>query len=323
MEYADRDQSGASRPAVRREEDTARESDAGPSGAARTGQVSSAIDVVGLQQLAGNQAVQALFAPNEPTTSETAYPHRGEPDAQALPENPAATFNTLRARLVDARDEQRSRAESCKGDMKYWFALTYSQLTQRVLETVDAGGFVYPIAVMQLALELHARFDENLTAWRSAVTDDVASKWRDAFLDTDGGHDEAWYRTVAQRILSSLMPGMHDLVDFELPRALMVVYGAQYEGKPSVTLETFAADLPAMAENLEGAHDHVRSEIDETCATFDSGGWLWLAIVGFPAIYRIAVESKGGLDQNGSEESAAGDDWAATKIMHFDWNARV
>jgi hypothetical protein len=340
-----------------------------PSGAAQPG-ASSATGMTssfgpaqhGRQWLAGNagvrtvvqrQPVSAAAAP----TAETDYPHLGQPDPDAVPADPAATYKRLRAEVIAARDEQRRFADSLKGDMKYWFARVYSFVTQDIAEAADAGAFMYPIAVLQETLAFHATYKQNLTAWRSGNAAEVESNWKIAFQEAENVNDGSWYRFRSQEILSALLPSMQAHIRFDLPRAIASVYEANYAGK-GVDLATFKGDFDRMGPIFALANAQIQPEIDRECWRVDPGDWHWLDTVGFPAIFEVAMErqhsfSKAGDIVSGHERgihtqpgmetrleaystgrhplfgedfsistSWGSGEWAAKKVSDYDWNAQ-
>jgi hypothetical protein len=258
--------------------------------------------VLWLQRQAGNTAVAASVdnEGNELGTSggrpyitrlnSANYPHLGNPLPAAVPLNPAATYNSLRAQCVAVRDEQLATANSLRGDMKYWFAKVYHFVTRNILDAAAAGTFAYPMAVFQEVLAFHATYARNLDEWRAGHIANVEHNWRVAFREAEDVNDGSWYRTRAQEILSALLPSMQAHIRFDLPRAIASVYERNYDGLPGVSMPLFHADYERMGPVFDRANANLQPEIDAECYGIDPGSWQWTQDLGFPFIFHIALE---------------------------------
>lgn len=218
----------------------------------------------------------------------------------ALPPNPLAAFTALRTQVQVAAAEQLIMATGLRGDMKYWFARVYQHVTQHILETVDAGAYVYPLAVLAEAVAFHATYRANLDAWRSNHHDQVEHNWRVAFAEAESVNDGSWYRFRSQEILNALLPSMEAHIRFDLPRAIAAVYEQNYAGIPGVTLDTFHGDFDRMGPVFDAATVDIQTEIDAECWGFDPGDWHWAEDLGFPFLFGIATERQHAWEKAGA-----------------------
>jgi hypothetical protein len=277
--------------------------------------------VLNLQRLAGNRAVTAMVgAPaiqRAPTPTVTAgvnvdsegnelgtgagrpyltrlaglnFPHRGAPLPAALPLNPNATYQAVRAQAIAARDAQFQVANELRGDMKYWFAKVYYHVTKNVIVDADQGVYAYPIAVLQEAAAFHATYRHNIEEWRAGHIANVEHNWRAAFAEAESVNDGSWYRTRSQEILNALLPSMQAHIRFDLPRAIAAVYEREYAGAPGVSIGTFHADFDRMGPVFDRATAQIQAEIDAECSAIDPGDWHWAQDLGFPFLFHIALE---------------------------------
>jgi hypothetical protein len=255
-----------------------------------------------LQRQAGNTAVASTLDSegNELATIDgrqylsrlgsAAYPHAGTPWAAAVPPNPAATYEALKAQCLAVRDEQLTTANALRGDMKYWFAKVYHFVTRNMIRAADAGTFSYPHAVFLEVLAFHATYHHNLSEWRAGHIGNVEENWRIAFREAEDVNDGSWYRTRAQEILSALLPSMQAHIRFDLPRAIAAVYERNYDGLPGASPALFHGDFDRMGPVFDQANADIQPEIDRECYAIDPGSWGWAQDIGFPFIFHIALE---------------------------------
>lgn len=290
------------------------------------GSVAGAPDLLGLQQVVGNQGVQQLIsgggggllhraptlAPPAPpaTDSEgntfktaggrqylTSIPadvkwHKGKPEA--LPANPKATYASYRARCLAIRDQQLMLAMSMRGDMKYWFAKVYHFVTKHELMQIDAGVYKYPLMKMQEVIAFHATYEQNLNNWRTNNKAKVESNWRSAFDAAENA--ERWWRTAAIEVKNALLPSMQAHIRFDLPRAIAWCFEQYYGGIPGLSLNDFHSDFDAMGPVFDAASEDLQPEIDEAVTWIspslrvDPTNWHFAQELGFAFAFPIGME---------------------------------
>jgi Family of unknown function (DUF5995) len=229
--------------------------------------------------------------------------HTGKPEA--LPPNPIAAYNGLKAQVQAVAAEQLATTESLKGDMKYWFAKVYYFVTLNELKAIEANAYQYPMMKMQEVISFQATYKQNLENWRAGKKDQVEANWQAAFnaaerstIRTPGGWvlqvvSLGQVATKSSDILDSLLPSMEAHIRFDLPRAIASCYDTNYAGIPGLSMGDFRADFDKMEPVFTAAQANLQPEIDQYNSKewgVDPGNWHWMQSLCFPFKFDIPME---------------------------------
>src|SRR5262245_36324395 len=134
----------------------------------------------------GNHCLTASGKPYLPRAPVIAVPgHSGK--YEALPANPKATYDSLRAQVLAVKQTQLTTANQLSGgvvpprDYNYWFAKVYYFVTQHELEAIDSARYQYPLMKLQEVIWFQNAYAANLAAWQSGQRANCEPHWRQAF----------------------------------------------------------------------------------------------------------------------------------------------
>ncbi|HZJ62606.1 MAG TPA: DUF4157 domain-containing protein [Kofleriaceae bacterium] len=106
---------------------------------------------------------------------------------EALPANPKATYDSLRAQVLAVKQTQLTTANQLSGgvvpprDYNYWFAKVYYFVTQHELDAIDNARYQYPLMKLQEVIWFQNAYAANLAAWQSGQRANCEPHWRQAF----------------------------------------------------------------------------------------------------------------------------------------------
>ncbi len=164
------------------------------------------------------------------------------PAVRGVAEAIAAEQAALASRLVDA------------GDDRGWFARVYNHVTAGLIDATRSGRFDHPSWVLRLIPRFHQLFATSLAG-------PTESHWRHAFAQIAAASD----RSRFERALIAIHAGMRAHIEHDLPRALALVYAADYgprsPGGPRCDYVRFRADYLRMTDLFAAAGDRLMAEL--------------------------------------------------------------
>jgi ppGpp synthetase/RelA/SpoT-type nucleotidyltranferase len=220
-----------------------------------------------------------------------------EPLRAGMPADPNEAFARLHDQVEKISADQLARAESLRGDPKYWFAAVYHFVTRFELNMIDDGRYTYPIMKLQEVVAFERTFDVNIDHWIHGRFDQVEPNWRIAFRAAEASPDH-WYSIGSVGIMGGILPPMKAHIDHDLARAIAAVYEHFYAPN-GIPFEAFKPDFAAMKVVFDQASAALLPEILKVTRLPDLGRYEIVQRVGFPFIYDVARAREATWDRAG------------------------